>query len=49
LGIAGHEVKGGHPDYYQQWRNWLTFEELKAKFLEPVYKDQHGSTLFLLK
>ena len=48
LGIASHEVKG-HPDYYEQWRNWTTFEELKAKFLEPVYQDQHGSTLYLLK
>ena len=49
LGIASHEVKGAQPDYYEQWRNWLTFEEFKAKFLEPVHKDQYGSTLFLLK
>lgn len=49
LGIASHEVKQAQPYYYEQWRNWLTFEELRAKFLEPVYQDQHGSVLFLLK
>jgi hypothetical protein len=49
LGIASHEVNGAHPDYYEQWRNWLTFEEFKASYLEAVHKDLHGSTLFLLK
>jgi hypothetical protein len=50
LGIASHEVKGARPDYYEQWRNWTTFEELRAKFLgEPVYRDWHGSALFQLK
>jgi hypothetical protein len=49
LGIASHEVNGAHPDYYEQWRNWLTFEEFKAGYLEAVHKDLHGSTLFVLK
>jgi hypothetical protein len=49
LGIASHELNGTHPYYYEQWRNWLTFEEFKGKYLEPVFKDKHGSTLFLLK
>ena len=49
LGIASHDVKQAQPYYYEQWRNWLTFEELRAKYLEPVHKDQHGSVLFLLK
>jgi hypothetical protein len=49
LGIASHNVNGTRPYYYEQWRNWLTFEEFKGKYLEPVYRDKYGSTLFLLK
>lgn len=49
LGIASHNVNGTHPYYYEQWRNWLTFEEFKATYLEAVYQDNYGSTLFLLK
>jgi hypothetical protein len=49
LGVASHEVNATHPDYYEQWRNWLTFEEFKAGYLEPIHQDRHGSTLFLLK
>jgi hypothetical protein len=49
LGIASRNVNGTHPYYYEQWRNWLTFEEFKGTYLEPVYKDKYGSTLFLLK
>jgi len=50
LGIASAEVGSGRPDYYQQWRNWATFEEFKAKYLEQVYIDQPGRyTVFLLR
>ena len=50
LGIAGAQVSSGRPDYYQQWRNWTTFEEFKAKYLEQVYIDQPGRyTVFLLR
>jgi hypothetical protein len=48
LGIASREANG-RLYYHEQWRNWTTFEEFKANYLEPIYKDQHGSTLFLLK
>jgi hypothetical protein len=37
------------PDFYEQWRNWVTFEEFKEQFLEPIYRDQYGYTLFRLK
>jgi 4-amino-4-deoxy-L-arabinose transferase-like glycosyltransferase len=41
LSIAAHESKGAaRPDYYEQLRNWTTFEDFKAKFLELVYKDE---------
>jgi hypothetical protein len=41
LSIAAHESKGpGRLDYYEQWRNWTTFEDFKGKFLEQVYKDR---------
>jgi hypothetical protein len=43
LSIASHETKGpARPDYYEQWRNWTTFEEFKTKFLQPVYKDPNS-------
>jgi hypothetical protein len=43
LSIAGHQAKGAsRPDYYEQLRNWTTFEEFKAKFLEQVYKDDNS-------
>ena len=50
LGIASADAGSGRPDYYEQWRNWTTFEEFKAKYLEPIYKDQPGRyTVFLLR
>lgn len=50
LGIASADVGSGRPDYYEQWRNWTTFEEFKAKYLEQIYKDQPGRyTVFLLR
>jgi uncharacterized membrane protein (GlpM family) len=43
LSIAAHESKGpSRPDYYEQLRNWTTFEEFKTKFLEQVYKDDNS-------
>jgi hypothetical protein len=40
LSIAAHESKGpARPDYYEQLRNWTTFEDFKTKFLEQIYKD----------
>ena len=50
LGIASADVGSGRPDYYEQWRNWTTFEEFKAKYLEQIYRDQPGRyTVFLLR
>ena len=50
LGIASADVGSGRPDYYEQWRNWTTFEEFKAKYLEPIYRDEPGRyTVFLLR
>ena len=41
LSIAAHESKGSaRPDYYEQLRNWTTFEDFKTKYLEQVYKDR---------
>jgi hypothetical protein len=41
LSIAAHESKGpSRPDYYEQLRNWTTFEDFKAKYLQQIYKDQ---------
>lgn len=41
LSIAAHESKGpARPDHYEQLRNWTTFEDFKAKYLEQVYKDR---------
>ena len=43
LSIAAHQSKGpSRPDYYEQLRNWTTFEEFKSKFLEQVYKDDNS-------
>lgn len=40
LSIAAHQSKGqARPDYYEQLRNWTTFEDFKAKFLDRVYID----------
>jgi hypothetical protein len=36
------------PDYYEQWRNWTTFEEFKEKFLQPVDEDSYA-TVFTLR
>lgn len=41
LSIASHESKGpSRPDYYEQLRNWTTFEDFKGKYLQQIYKDQ---------
>lgn len=41
LSIAAHQSKGpSRPDYYEQLRNWTTFEDFKAKYLQQIYKDQ---------
>ena len=43
LSIAAHQAtSSARPDYYEQLRNWTTFEEFKAKFLEQVYKDDNS-------
>ncbi len=48
LSSAGSGAEdSARPDYYEQWRNWTTFEEFKAKYLEPVYKDQYASVFEL--
>jgi hypothetical protein len=39
----------GRPDYYEQWRNWVTFEEFKEQYLEPIHQDQYGYTVFRLR
>lgn len=39
----------GRPDYYEQWRNWVTFETFKTQYLEPIHQDQYGYTVFRLK
>lgn len=40
LSIAAHKSEGpARPDYYEQLRNWTTFEDFKAKYLEQIYKD----------
>ena len=49
LGIAGTTLASSRPDYYEQWRNWVTFEEFKKLHLEPIYRDQYGYTVFLLR
>jgi hypothetical protein len=50
LGLVDADVGSGRPDYYEQWRNWTTFEEFKAKYLEQIYKDQpERYTVFLLR
>lgn len=39
----------GRPDYYEQWRNWATFEDFKTQYLEPIYTDKFGYTVFTLR
>lgn len=46
---AANAPGSGRPDYYEQWRNWMTFEDFKAQHLEQVYKDQYGYTVFTLR
>jgi hypothetical protein len=41
LSIAAHKSeRPARPDYYEQLRNWTTFEDFKSKYLEQVYKDR---------
>jgi hypothetical protein len=43
LSIAAHKSEGpARPDYYEQLRNWTTFEDFKSKYLEQVYKDPNS-------
>jgi len=43
LSIAAHESKGpARPDYYEQLRNWTTFEDFKGKYLQQIYKDRES-------
>ena len=50
LSISTPGTKGsGRPDYYEQWRNWVTFEEFKDQYLEPIHQDQYGYTVFRLR
>jgi 4-amino-4-deoxy-L-arabinose transferase-like glycosyltransferase len=46
---VGNSTGSGRPDYYEQWRNWTTFEDFKAQYLEQVYEDQFGYRLFTLR
>jgi hypothetical protein len=39
----------GRPDYYEQWRNWTTFEDFKTQYLEPIYTDKFGYSVFRLR
>lgn len=39
----------GRPDYYEQWRNWVTFEEFKDQYLEALNQDRFGYTVFRLR
>jgi hypothetical protein len=50
LGAAAPYAAGpGRPDYYEQWRNWTTFEDFKTQYLQQVYNDQFGYTVFTLR
>jgi hypothetical protein len=49
LSIASRLPAKGRPDYYEQWRNWTTFEEFKAKYLEPAYRDKYGCMVFVMR
>jgi hypothetical protein len=39
----------GRPYYYAQLRNWTTFQEFSAKYLEPIYNDQFEVTVYKFK
>jgi hypothetical protein len=50
LSVAtANAASSGRPDYYEQWRNWTTFEDFKAQYLEQVYEDQFGYRVFTLR
>jgi 4-amino-4-deoxy-L-arabinose transferase-like glycosyltransferase len=47
--VNGSRDNNGRPDYYEQWRNWTTFEEVRKKYLDQVYEDKFGYTVYTLR
>jgi 4-amino-4-deoxy-L-arabinose transferase-like glycosyltransferase len=47
--VAPDDKVSGRPYYYEQWRNWTTFQEFSAKYLEPVYNDPFEYTVYKVK
>jgi hypothetical protein len=46
---APSAAANGRPDYYEQWRNWATFEDFKTQYLQLIYTDKFGYTVFTLR
>lgn len=47
--IDRRSARSNEPGYFKQQRNWATFEHYRDNFLDPIYSDERGYSVYAIK